>query len=69
MNEDDRVMIPDELILNKIYLIRGQKVMLDNDLAELYGVETKQLKRAVRRNINDSRQISCLNFRRKNLKT
>ena len=51
MNEDDRVMIPDDLIMNKIYLIRGQKVMLDNDLAELYGVETKQLKRAVRRNI------------------
>ncbi|NTV84668.1 MAG: ORF6N domain-containing protein [Bacteroidales bacterium] len=37
--------------MNKIYLIRGQKVMLDSDLAELYGVETKQLKRAVRRNI------------------
>jgi len=34
-----------------IYLIRGQKVMLDSDLAELYGVETKMLKRAVRRNI------------------
>ena len=34
-----------------ILLIRGQKVMLDRDLAELYGVETKQLKRAVRRNI------------------
>ncbi len=36
--------------MSKIYLIRGQKVMLDMDLAELYGVETKQLKRAVRRN-------------------
>ena len=34
-----------------ICFIRGQKVMLDRDLAELYGVETKQLKRAVRRNI------------------
>ena len=33
-----------------IYLVRGQKVMLDRDLAKLYGVETKQLKRAVRRN-------------------
>ena len=43
-------MIPEELILSKIYLIRGMKVMLDMDLAELYGVETKQLKRAVRRN-------------------
>ena len=36
--------------MSKIYVIRGQKVMLDMDLAELYGVETKQLKRAVRRN-------------------
>ncbi len=43
--------IPDEVILSKIYLIRNQKVMLDRDLAELYGVETRQLKRAVKRNI------------------
>jgi len=40
-----------ELIERKIYLIRGQKVLLDYDLAQLYGVETKQLKRAVKRNI------------------
>lgn len=46
-------IIPDERIINKIYLIRGQRVMLDMDLAELYEVETKQLKRAVRRNINN----------------
>jgi phage regulator Rha-like protein len=45
------VAIPDEVIMSKIYLIRGKKVMLDRDLAELYGVETKQLKRSVRRNI------------------
>jgi len=45
-------MIPDErIIVNKIYLIRGLKVMLDRDLAELYGVETKVLKQAVRRNL------------------
>jgi hypothetical protein len=44
------VLIPDERIVDKIYLIRGQKVMLDRDLAELYGVETKRLKEAVRRN-------------------
>jgi hypothetical protein len=37
--------------MNQIYYIRGQKVMLDNDLAELYQVETKQLKRQVKRNI------------------
>lgn len=40
------------LIQSKIYEIRGQKVMLDFDLAEMYGVETSQLKRSVRRNIN-----------------
>jgi phage regulator Rha-like protein len=45
-----KLVLPDEVVMNKIYLIRGQKVMLDMDLAELYGVETKQLKRAVRRN-------------------
>jgi hypothetical protein len=39
-------------IENMIYVIRGQKVMLDFDLAELYGVDTKALKKAVRRNIN-----------------
>jgi phage regulator Rha-like protein len=37
-------------LINKIYLIKGQKVMLDRYLAELYGVETKQLKRQVKRN-------------------
>jgi len=46
------LMIPDEFIMNKIFLIRGKKVMLDRDLAELYEIETKQLKRAVRRNIS-----------------
>lgn len=43
--------IPNEVIMNQIYLIRGHKVMLDRDLASLYGVETKQLKRQVNRNI------------------
>ena len=43
-------IIPDESILSKIYFIRGRKVMLDRDLAFLYGVETKHLKRQVRRN-------------------
>ncbi len=41
-----------ELIRSKIYEIRGQKVMLDYDLAEMYGVENKVLKQAVRRNIS-----------------
>jgi hypothetical protein len=45
-------LVPIELIASKIYLIRELKVMLDRDLAELYDVETKILKRAVRRNID-----------------
>jgi hypothetical protein len=45
------LLIPDERIMDKIYLIRGQKVMLDRDLAELYGIETKRLKEAVKRNL------------------
>lgn len=45
------IIIPDEIINNKIYLIRAQKIMLDKDLADLYCIETKQLKRQVRRNI------------------
>lgn len=43
-------IITDELVMNKIYIIRGQKVMLDFELAKLYQVETKQLKRQVNRN-------------------
>ena len=44
--------IPEDVISTKIYLVRNQKVMLDSDLADLYLVETKQLKRQVRRNID-----------------
>ena len=40
-----------DVIRNKIYEIRGQRVMLDRDLAQLYGVETKVLNQAVRRNL------------------
>jgi len=47
----EAIAIPDEIIMNQIYYIRNQKVMIDRDLAELYGVETKQLKRQVARNI------------------
>lgn len=42
--------MPDEVIVNKIYLFRGQKVMLDSDLAKLYGTSTKRLKEQVNRN-------------------
>ena len=45
------MIVPDEIIMNTIYLIRGQKVMLDRDLAKLYGVETKVFNQAVKRNM------------------
>src|SRR3989338_4262064 len=44
-------LVPVEIIQNKIFLVRGHKVMFDSNLAELYGVLTKQLTRQVRRNI------------------
>jgi ORF6N domain len=44
-------LMADELIINKIYFVRGQKVMLDEDLAELYQVTTGNLNKAVARNI------------------
>jgi len=44
-------LLPDELIINKIILIRDQKVLVDRDLANLYGVETRVLNQAVKRNI------------------
>jgi hypothetical protein len=49
---EDRSIVPAERIEQRIVLIRGQKVMLDRDLAELYGVETKALNQAVKRNID-----------------
>ncbi len=48
----DRGLVPIELIQSKIVVLREEKVMIDRDLAELYSVETKQLKRAVRRNLH-----------------
>ncbi len=49
--EKDDNLVPIEIIENKILIIRGQKVMLDRDLASLYGVETRVLNQAVRRNL------------------
>jgi hypothetical protein len=51
MKMENQIAIPDEIISNRIYLIRNQKVMIDKDLAELYQVQTSQLNRAVMRNI------------------
>jgi hypothetical protein len=52
MSQEGAATLSIEKITGKIYLIRSQRIMLDSDLGELYEVETKQLKRAVRRNID-----------------
>src|SRR5512137_2992829 len=49
--KQELAILPDEAIVNKIYVIRGEKVMIDRDLAELYGVETRILNQYVKRNI------------------
>lgn len=48
--DNNEIMIAEELITNQIYHIRGQKVMLDSELAILYGVETKRLNEQIKRN-------------------
>jgi len=45
-------LIPEEIIADKIYLIRNQKVMIDSDLAKLYNVDTKRINEQVKRNLN-----------------
>ena len=49
-SDDNIIMLPDEIIMRKIYFVRGKEIMLDKDLAEFYETETKVLKQAVRRN-------------------
>ena len=66
------VAIPDEVIMNKIYYIRGKNVMLDKDLAELYDTETKRLNEQVRRNLKrfpDDTMFQLNNEEFKNLKS
>jgi hypothetical protein len=60
-------VLPDETLIRKIYLIRGYKVMLDSDLADLYGVETKRLKEAVKRNIERFPLDLCSNWTKRNM--
>jgi hypothetical protein len=52
MSHPVRSLVPVEIVERRIYLIRGHKVMLDADLAELYQVPTKALNQAVRRNLD-----------------
>ena len=48
---DKANIIPDEIIMNKIFIIRNIRIMIDSDMGELYGVTTKRLNEAVKRNI------------------
>lgn len=48
----EELLIPDEIVISKIYYIREQKVMLDSDLADLYGIDTRRLNEQVNRNID-----------------
>ena len=50
MDNLGNISVSDDAIINKIYIVRDQKVMIDRDLAEMYGVETKVLNQAVKRN-------------------
>ncbi|MCE2997251.1 MAG: ORF6N domain-containing protein [Cyclobacteriaceae bacterium] len=51
MSQELKLIVPDEKIIRRITLLRGEKVILDVHLAELYHVETRALKQAVKRNI------------------
>ncbi len=57
------IAIPDEVVMSKIYLIRGVKIMLDRDLAELYGVETKVLKQSVKQQELEQRNRKPIGFK------
>lgn len=46
-----QTLVAEQKILNKIYIIRGEKIMLDKDLAEMYGVETRVLNQGIKRNL------------------
>jgi hypothetical protein len=48
---ESELSVPDEIVMSKILLVRGKKVMIDRDLAELYGLTTKQMNQQVKRNL------------------
>ena len=49
--KESALVVPDEIVMNKIYIIRNHKVMFDRDLADLYGVKSIRLREQVKRNI------------------
>ncbi len=58
---ENEILLSEELISNKIYFIRNQKVMLDVDLSELYDIETKRLNEQVKETYHDFQMILCFN--------
>jgi len=62
-------LIPDEMISNKILLIREVKVMLDKDLAELYGVSTGNLTKQLKGILKDFQKILCFSLVQMNSKS
>ena len=65
MNE---IIEKDHDIENKIYKIREVEVMLDDDLAELYHVETKRINESVKNNPKNFQQDTCLDYQKRNIK-
>lgn len=65
----DPVLVPVEKIEQVIFQIRGQRVILDADLARLYGVKTKVLNQAVKRNSDKFPNDFCFSLQDKNLQT
>lgn len=63
-----QIAIPDEVVMNKIFLARGQKVMLDRDLAELYGVKAIRLREQVKRNQDRFPENFMFHFTEKEVK-
>lgn len=59
MKTSGSIAVTDNDIVQKIYIVRGIKVMLDKDLAEMYGVPTSRLNEAVKRNIPGFQRILC----------
>ena len=68
MNPTKTQTIHDEVLMSKIYVIRQQKVMIDKDLAELYGVKAIRLREQVKRNKTRFPANSCFNYLRRRLR-
>jgi hypothetical protein len=58
-------LVPDHIIMNKIIVLRSKKIMIDKDLAELYGTTTKRLNEQVKRNLKRFPPILCLKLQKK----